>query len=328
MRRLSLLARIGRTLSVVPLVYTLAFLAQSFVPNRNLGSFGYAPTFEGVRTSPDPMFARRDVSLLDSYVEWAVRLLTGEWGTVGGPDTRAATALVGDALGFTAVYFLPALLVALLFGTGVQLYAAASDRTLDAWTRPLAVLVVSVPAFLFAYLANTFVPVFLAETTQLTVIGTGYRPSLSPLAPRNLLPAATPFAATLVVLFGIQSRYAGTELAEYADRPFVKIARAKGAGPLRVAVHLLPHAAARLATLLLSEAFGAVLVAGYVIEWATSTPGIFALTIEAVASRRPGLVFPVVLLPVVVVVTVNLLQELYYLLFDPRVDAGDGETSG
>ena len=83
---------------------------------------------------------------------------------------------------------------------------------------------------------------------------------------------------------------------------------------------MFPHSAARLLTLLSSEMLGVVLVGLYAVEWVTKTPGFGTLTIDAAGSRSPGLIFAVVLLPVLAVAAVNTLQNVYYSVIDPRVD--------
>lgn len=64
---------------------------------------------------------------------------------------------------------------------------------------------------------------------------------------------------------------------------------------------------------------GMVLIGIYVIEWITGVPGVGTLTIDAVGARTPALVFAVVMIPVVIAVFTNYLQDVYYAFIDPRV---------
>lgn len=316
-----LVGRVLRAVATVPVVFTAVFASLAFVSNPNAApGFGYQPRHPDVVVSPLARFAARDASLVSLYVDWALRLLQFDFGTIPGETARSVGSVVVESLSFTAVYFLPALVVAVVAGTAVQTYAAATERPLDRWTRLFAVLAVSVPVFLVAYFARTTLVVAVADPLNLDFLSFQFDLAQSPLAVTNLRVAVLPFAATTLYLTAIQMRYAGTEMAEYADRPFVKLARAKGAGTLRVARHLVPHTVVHLVTALFTDTLGLVLVGVYVIEWVTDTPGFGALTIDAVGSRVPGLVFAVVLLPVVLAVAVNLAQDLYYALFDPRVD--------
>ncbi|MEZ3115327.1 ABC transporter permease subunit [Halobaculum sp. MBLA0147] len=328
MRPEALVRRLVRGLATLPVVFTAVFLSLSFVSNPNTSrTFSYAPRHPTVVVSRLPRFAAREASLPALYGRWAGRLLQFDFGRMPGEAAASVSGVVVDSLGFTAVYFLPAVVIALLAGTAVQLYAVATETRLDWWTRLVAVVAVSVPVFLLAYFARTTLLVAVAEPLDLNFLAFRFEVARGPLAPENLRMMVFPFVATTVYLTAIQMRYAGSELNEHAERPFVKVARAKGAGPLRVGWHILPHTVVHLATAFFTDMLGMVLVGIYVVEWLTLVPGFGALTIDAVGARVPGLVFAVVLLPVTLAVGVNLVQDLYYALIDPRVD-DDGSGVG
>ena len=116
---------------------------------------------------------------------------------------------------------------------------------------------------------------------------------------------------------------AGTDLEGYAEEPFLKTARAKGLHRLRLCRHVFAYSATRLTTVLVSGMLGVVLIGLYAIEWITAIPGFGTLTIDAAASRHPGLVLAVVLLPAGLIAVTNAARESYYALYDPRVETGD-----
>ena len=116
---------------------------------------------------------------------------------------------------------------------------------------------------------------------------------------------------------------AGTDLEGYAEEPFLKTARAKGLHRLRVCRHVFAYSAARLTTVLVSEMLRVVSIGLYAIELITATPGFGTLTIDAAASRHPGLVFAVVLLPAGLIAVTNAARGSYDTLYDPRVETGD-----
>ena len=115
---------------------------------------------------------------------------------------------------------------------------------------------------------------------------------------------------------------AGTDLEGYAEEPFLKTARAKGLHRLRLCRHVFAYSAARLTTVLVSEMLRVVSIGLYAIELITATPGFGTLTIDA-ASRHPGLVFAVVLLPAGLIAVTNAARGSYDTLYDPRVETGD-----
>ncbi|WP_435116507.1 ABC transporter permease subunit [Halolamina sp. C58] len=313
----SRLARLGLTLW---LAFTGVFVALAYVPNPHRLRPAYAPRlFAGLYR--EPRFAARSEPLLAQYGDWLVRVLTLDLGRLGfGDRTAVVRELVVEAVTVTLIYLVPAMVIAVVLGTLIQLLAVAVERgDASAKTKLLGAAAISVPVFLVAYVLQVYLPVFVIDAAG-EIVDMGYDDTAGPFSPTNLRAAIWPGATMGLYLFAIQLRVAGTDLEQYANEPFVKTARAKGVGLLGICRHVFPHSAARLLTLLSSEMLGVVLVGLYAVEWVTQTPGFGTLTIDAAGSRAPGLIFAVVLLPVVAVATVNALREAYYSVIDPRVD--------
>jgi len=302
------------------IAFVVAFLAMAFTKNPNATPMGYVPR-SFVSTYRKPRFAAQAEPLLAQFSEWAVRVLTLDLGRIQTNEgVVAVSSLLVDSIVVTLIYLIPAAIIAVVAGTVVQLLAVAVERgDLTKKTTLLGAAAVATPVFLFAYLIHIYLPVFVFRLTD-SIVELGYNSRESPFSTRNLRSALWPFLTMTFYLFAIQLRAAGTDLEQYAGEPFVKTARAKGVGLLGICRHVFPHSAARLLTVLSSEMLGIVLVGLYAVEWVTRTPGFGTLTIDAVGSRIPGLIFGVVLLPVALVVGVNFLQDAYYALFDPRVD--------
>ncbi|KPN30899.1 glutathione ABC transporter permease GsiC [Halolamina pelagica] len=302
------------------IAFVVAFLAMAFTKNPNATPMGYVPR-SFVSTYSEPRFAAQAEPLFAQFSEWAVRLLTldlGQVETTG--ETASITSLLVDSIVVTLIYLLPAAIIAIVAGTVIQLLAVAVERRdLTKKTTLLGAAAVATPVFLLAYLVHLYLPVFVFRLAG-QLVELGYDTREGPFSTRNLRAALWPFLTMTFYLFAIQLRAAGTDLEQYAGEPFVKTARAKGVGLLGICRHVFPHSAARLLTVLSSEMLGIVLVGMYAVEWVTRTPGFGTLTIDAVGSRIPGLIFGVVLLPVALVVGVNFLQDAYYALVDPRVD--------
>jgi len=317
----ALLRRSSRAVLSLVIAFTISFVAMAYTPNPNVSGFGgYAPRLFSLPYE-QPRFALRSESLGSQYLDWAGRLLTLDLGTVAtSTGSQAVTSLLVEAMITTLLYLIPAAVIAVVAGTVIQLLAVAIERDdLTKKTTLLGAAAVATPIFLLAYLIHLYLPVFLFRLTN-SIVELGYDTRESPFSPRNLRAALWPFLTMTFYLFAIQLRAAGTDLEQYAGEPFVKTARAKGVGLLGICRHVFPHSAARLLTVLSSEMLGIVLVGLYAVEWVTRTPGFGTLTIDAVGSRFPGLIFGVVLLPVGLVVTMNFLQDAYYELIDPRVD--------
>ncbi|GAB7013466.1 ABC transporter permease subunit [Halolamina salina] len=319
----TLASRLARLALTLWLVFTAVFGALAYVQNPHVLRPAYMPRlFSGLYR--EPRFAARAEPLLAQYGDWLVRVLTLDLGRIGfGDRTVVVRELVVEAVTVTLIYLVPAVAVAVVLGTLIQLLAVAVERgDASAKTKLLGAAAISVPVFLVAYVLQVYLPVLVIDASG-EIVDMGYDDTAGPFSPANLRAAIWPGATMGLYLFAIQLRVAGTDLEQYANEPFVKTARAKGVGLLGICRHVFPHSAARLLTLLSSEMLGVVLVGIYAVEWVTETPGFGTLTIDAAGSRAPGLIFAVVLLPVLAVAGVNTLQEVYYSVFDPRVE-GDG----
>ena len=317
----SLAGRLARLVVTLWLVFTGVFVALAYVPNPHaVGRPGYRPRlFEALYQQP--RFVAQSEPLLAQYVDWLGRVLTLDLGRVGfGERTVVVSDIVVEAVTVTLIHLVPAMVIAVVLGTLVQLLAVAVEYgDASAKTKLLGAAAISVPVFLVAYLLQVYLPVLVIDVSG-EIADMGYDETAGPFAPKNLRAAIWPSLTMGLYLFAIQLRVAGTDLEQYANEPFVKTARAKGVGLLGICRHVFPHSAARLLTLLSSEMLGVVLVGLYAVEWVTETPGFGTLTIDAAGSRIPGLIFAVVLLPVLVVTAINALQDAYYEVVDPRVD--------
>ncbi|MFW5948344.1 MAG: ABC transporter permease subunit [Halolamina sp.] len=322
---LALGRRVGRVLLSLWVVFTGVFVALAFVPNPHLSGPAYQPRLFTVLYT-ERRFAAQQEPLTAQYLDWLGRVATLDLGTLGRGDRAVELGtVVVDAMTVTLVYLVPALLLAVGLGTLVQLLAVAVERT-DATTVTgvLGAAAIAVPVFLVAYLLELYLPGVVMSASG-DIADLGYDETAGPFSARNLRAAIWPGVTMGLYLFAIQFRAAGADLDQYANEPFVKTARAKGVGLLGLCRHVFPHSAARLLTVLCSEMLGVVLVGLYAVEWVTHTPGFGTLTIDAAGSRGPGLIFAVVLLPVLLVTVVNAARETYYSLFDPRVETRPGE---
>jgi peptide/nickel transport system permease protein len=317
---LALGRRVGRVALTLWIVFTGVFVALAYVPNPHTARAAYQPRLFGPLYR-QPRFADQSEPLLTLYLDWLVRVVTLDLGQVGFGDRAVVLReTVTEAVTVTLIHLVPAVLLAIVLGTLIQLLAVAVERG-DASTKTklAGAAAISIPVFLVAYVLQVYLPGFIIETSG-EITNLGYDEASGPFSAANLEAAVWPSVTMGLYLFAIQFRAAGTDLEQYAGEPFIKTARAKGVGLLGICRHVFPHSAARLLTVLTSEMLGMVLVGLYAVEWVTRTPGFGTMTIDAAGSRAPGLIFAAVLLPVLVVSVVNTVRETYYSLFDPRVE--------
>src|SRR3982075_3415050 len=184
---------------------------------------------------------------------------------------------------------------------------------LDRIVMGFSVLGFSVPVFVIGYV---LIYVFSIKLNWLPVQGS------QPLADgiggffaRLILPSIT----LSVIYIALIARIARTSVLEVLNEDYIRTARAKGLSNRVVLMrHALRNAAVPILTVI---GIGiALLIGGSVVtESVFGLPGLGRLTVEAVLSRDFPTIQAVILLFSVVYVLINLLIDISYTLFDPRI---------
>lgn len=325
-----LLRRVGFAVVAVYLVVSVTFLFVAVPPDPGTASVEWQAAMasggdeEQVRRAVRAYEEARnlDEPLADRYVGWLVDITTLDWGR-SLESGRPVLAVLGSALPYTALYVVPAMLLSVVLGLGVGVFAALHGGT---WKDRLAAtstyLGASFPNFWLGQIAF-FVLVFelqaIGITPGMSPTGGPLPGGTDPLAPYVLLhmvPAALVLSTSLV---GGQVRYARAQAHEYVGSEFVKLLRAKGASGPRVARHVLRNAAIPLLSLFFTEMLAVLVLNVYVIEAVFNIPGLGAVTLEAIRARDVPVVLGATMVVVVVGVGGNLFQDLAYASLDPRV---------
>ncbi len=184
---------------------------------------------------------------------------------------------------------------------------------LDRFVMGLSVLGFSVPSFVIGY---CLIYVFAIELGWLPVqgyirIGVDFWGFLE----RMVLPSTT----LGVIYIALVARITRASVLEVLNEDYIRTARAKGLSNRVVLMrHALRNAAVPILTVI---GIGiALLIGGAVVtESVFGLPGLGRLTVEAVLSRDFPTIQTVILLFSVVYVVVNLLIDISYTLFDPRI---------
>ncbi|WP_255148640.1 ABC transporter permease [Halorarius halobius] len=243
------------------------------------------------------------------YVTWLVNVATFDWGESLHRD-RAVVAMVGEAVPKTAAYVLPAMLLSLVGGISAGVFAAYRRRSAgDYLVTGLGYLAFSVPNFLLGGLALLGLALLTAAEG---------RPGL-PL-PTEVRTVVLPALVLGGSLFAGQLRHARSEALEHFGEAFVKLLRAKGAGPVRVARHVLKNAAIPLVSLFFAELLAVLVVNIYVLEQVFRIQGLGSLSLWAIGERDLPVVLGTTMVLVFVGIAGNFLQDVAYAFLDPRVE--------
>jgi peptide/nickel transport system permease protein len=254
-----------------------------------------------------------DRPFLIRFGEWAGALLRGDLGTsifTKLPVTRLIAQRIEPTLALTLCTLVVAVAVALPMGI---LAAARAGSWIDRSVMAFTVLGFSLPVFVLAYI---LIMVFSIELDWLPV--QGYRPISEGLWEwfRHLI---LPSLALGTVYMALIARITRASMLDVLSQDYIRTAQAKGLTQESVLVgHALKNAAVPIMTVI---GIGiALLIGGAIVtETVFAIPGIGRLTVDAILRRDYPIIQGVILIFSAAYVLINLVVDLSYMLFDPRI---------
>jgi peptide/nickel transport system permease protein len=243
--------------------------------------------------------------LWEQYRDYMADLLRGDLGS-GLHDKRPVWDTIREAIWPTLQLTLAGLVVAIVLGVTLGILAALFHNTwLDSATMVVALLGVSTPVF---YLGLLLLFAFSFHFHLFPATGTGGWQNL-------VLPALTVGFASAAYI----ARLVRSSMLEVLRQDYVTTARAKGVRE-RVVVtsHALKNALIPVVTFFGIQLAG-LLTGAVVTEQVFSRPGLGRVAITAITSRDFPLIQGTVLVTAIVYVLVNLVIDLSYAAFDPRI---------
>jgi peptide/nickel transport system permease protein len=277
-----------------------------------------AAVIAGDEASPAAIDAIRhklglDRPIWEQFGIYVQNLLRGDLGTSIFSNLPVMT-LVKQRLEPTVVLAISTLVVAVLFAVPMGVLAAWKARTLvDRVVMGFSVLGFAVPVFLIGYV---LIYVFAIELRWLPV--QGYQPiaqGIGQTARSILLPA---FALGMVYM-ALIARVTRASMLEVLSQDYIRTARAKGTSRTALLLHhALKNAAVPIVTVI---GIGlALLISGVVItETVFNIPGLGRLTVDAILKRDYPIIQGLIILFAGVKVLVNLVIDISYVFFDPRI---------
>jgi peptide/nickel transport system permease protein len=306
-----LLRRLVATLPVMAVVAVLVFLLIHLSPGDP------AALIAGDLATTDDIAKLRlalglNLPLWEQFAIWLGRLAHGDLGTsifTQVPVTHLLAQRLEPTLSIAAFTMLITVMVSVPLGT---LAAYRAGSWIDRLVMLFAVLAFSVPVFLVGYL---LVYGFAVHLQWFPVQG---YVSFSESPARWLQSLVLPCVNLALVYIALVTRMTRATVLEVLHEDYIRTAWAKGLGVLPVLGHALRNAAIPIAT---TVGVGiALLIGGVVVtETVFAIPGIGRLVIDSVQRHDYPVIQSVLLLSAGVYVLINLLIDLSYRLFDPRI---------
>lgn len=254
-----------------------------------------------------------DRPFLVRFGDWFWHVLNGDLGVsifTNLPVTHMIAQRIEPTLSLMALTLTFAICLAVPMGV---LAAWQQGKWIDRVVMVAAVLGFSVPVFVVGYvLAYTFaLELDWFPVQGYTPIARGLGPWLSNLA----LPAVALGSAFIALL----ARITRATMLEVLSQDYVRTARAKGVDQKSILfVHGLKNAAVPIVTII-GIGFSALIGGAVVTESVFAIPGLGRLVVDAILRRDYPVIQGVVLLFSAVYVLLNLLIDLLYTVFDPRI---------
>lgn len=306
---------VRRVLATIPVMFVVALIVFSLL---YLAPGDPAELIAGDDATPAQVQQIRNNLGLDEHFlvrfgTWLLGILQGDLG-ISVFTNIAVWTLIADRLEPTLSLMGITIVLAVLIAVPLGVVAAALRGTLvDRLVMGFSVLGFSVPVFVTCYL---FAYVFAVELRWLPV--QGYQPISQGLGDwlRHIL---LPGMATATVFVALIARITRASMLEALQQDYIRTAHAKGLLRGQILfIHALKNAAVPIVTII---GIGtALLIGGIVVtETVFGIPGVGRLTVEAILRRDYPVIQGVVLFFSFVCVLVNLVTDLIYTVFDPRI---------
>lgn len=307
-----ILRRLIATIPVMIVVALFVFFLLHLTPGDP------AAVIAGDEATPADIEAVRrklglDRPIWEQFALYVWNLLRGDLGTSIFSNLPVLT-LVRQRLEPSVVLAVSTLTVAVVLAIPMGVIAASRARSaVDRIVMGFSVLGFAVPVFLVGYL---LIYVFAIQLRWLPV--QGYRP-LSEGIGGTLRSIALPSIALGMTYMALIARITRASMLEVLSEDYIRTARAKGVSRASVLLrHALKNAAVPIVTVI-GIGF-ALLISGVVItETVFNIPGLGRLTVDAILKRDYPIIQGLIILFAGVKVLVNLLIDISYTFFDPRI---------
>ena len=306
---------LGRSLSVIPVMLTVLFVVFIIV---HIGPGDPAALMAGPNANGEQIEAIRqklnlDKPLMEQFWIYFSDVIRFDLGRSVFSD-RPVSWLILQRVEPTLVLAITTTLLSILIAVPAGVIAAwRAGSFVDRALSAASVAGFSIPIFVVGY---ALVQVFSINLRWFPV--QGYKP-LSEGIWACLHSIFLPSIALALLFSALVARIARASMLEVLAEDYIRTARAKGASEMRVlGVHSLKNIGVPVVTVI-GTSFAALISGVVITESVFNIPGMGRLTVDAILNRDYPVVQGVMLVFAGVLIVVNLIVDLSYALFDPRV---------
>lgn len=305
----------GRILAVIPVMLTVLFVIFIIL---HIGPGDPAALMAGPNADAAQIEAIRqklnlDRPLMEQFGIYFSDILRFDLGRSVFSD-RPVSWLIAQRVEPTLLLAITTTILSVLIAVPAGVIAAWRAGTfVDRALSAASVAGFSIPIFVVGYV---LVQVFSINLGWFPV--QGYKPLADGIIP-CLQSLVLPSIALALLFSALVARIARASMLEVLAEDYIRTARAKGAGEARVlGVHAIKNIGIPVVTVV-GTSFAALIGGVVITESVFNIPGMGRLTVDAILTRDYPVVQGVMLVFAGVLIAVNLLVDLSYALFDPRV---------
>ena len=310
-----ILRRILLNIPVLLLVSVIIFSLVRILPGDTIMAMvGEAGNIDHATLSAMRAELGLDKPLYEAYAVWLWHVLQGDMGTSfwagGKPITELWSRALPISFELAALSMVVAVTIALPLGI---LSAIRQDTMTDYVARVFAILGLSIPSFWSGTLIIVWAAIWFKWLAPI-----GYVSPFQDLG-TNLQQFVLPALIEGYVLSATTTRMTRSTMLEVLREDYIRTAWAKGLRERAVVYrHALKNALIPVVTILGNQ-FRILLGGLVIIEVLFNLPGMGRLTYDAILQRDYGVVQANVLFIAFLVVTINLLVDIFYAWLDPRI---------
>lgn len=247
-----------------------------------------------------------DKPFIFQYLDWLVRVLHGNFGFSFMMKKPVVEAML-ETLPATVILAAASSLFMLIFSIPLGIYTAVRQNTwFDYIVRAFTFIGVSIPNF---WMGLMLLWIFALKLSIFPIVGGG-------ITIENLI---LPMVTLGVVMTAKYTRQVRAAVLEELNQDYVVGARARGMSETHILwKEVLPNALLPLITLF-GLAFGSLLGGAAVVEIVFSWPGLGYTAVQAIIYRDFQTVQAIVLWIAFMYMMINLIVDLSYTYFDPRL---------
>lgn len=309
-----LLGRLVQSAILIVVVSVIGYVILGLIPGGPLSQFGLDPglTAADIKRLKEQMGLNQPLWM--RYLDWAWKLLHGNWG-VSLRDGTPVLTVIARHLVATLLLMGSSTVIAIAAGTWIGIRSATHRySTFDYVATVGAMIALSIPTFWFGLVGIYVFSLKLGwlPAGNMYSIGDG---SVLDYLHHLILPSLV----LSLVHIAVWSRYMRTAMLDSINQDFVKTARAKGVAERRILMkHVVGNALLPMITLA-GVQLPSILTGALVTETVFTWPGMGRLFYDSLGYSDYPVVMGILIFSAIVVILGNLIADVVVALVDPRI---------